>query len=206
MHTSLRRVAGFLCAFLTLTLAPTQAASAGKLTITPAEGGATVAIEVDGGKIRITSGTDLLLTGTTKDGQKRRYANKSGAAVAEVKLGETDGFKVRTPASKLLWKIRTADTKTKISDNEENKDAFELALKGSTVRVTKGERLLGAFAFGPSVEGGASTATKVKDPNGRVLFTVDPATRSSGAGALLLTAIPTEQRYIIVAEMFARTL
>ncbi|MSU50185.1 MAG: hypothetical protein EXS37_14060 [Opitutus sp.] len=72
--------------------------------------------------------------------------------------------------------------------------------------MAKDERLIGVFDFGPAVEAGSASATKIKDFNGAELFTFSPATRSVAAGVLLLTAIPPEHRYIIMAEMLARSL
>ncbi len=164
--------------------------------------GAIIGITIDAGRTKITAG-NTRLTGETKDGQKRRYVNQDGAVIAEVKLGETDGFKVRTPAGKLLWKVKVTEAKTKISDNEENKDAFELAIKGNAVRVTRNERLIGALDLAPAANGGRTT-TSLRDANGKVLFTVDPAVRSVAAGVALLEPIPADYRRIIIAELFAR--
>lgn len=173
------------------------------ITLKPADGaGAVVAITVDAGRTTITAGSTRL-NGETKDGQKRRYVNQDGAVIAEVRLGETDGFKVRTPAGKLLWKVKVTEAKTKISDNEENKDAYELSTKGNTVRVTRDERLIGALDLAPAANGGRTT-TAVRDANGKVLFTVDPAVRSVAAGVALLEPIPADYRRIIIVELFAR--
>jgi hypothetical protein len=176
------------------------------LTIKPVEEKVpAVQITVDGARIRVVVGNELLLSGETKDGQKRRYSGKDGVFAAEVKMGEPDGFKVRTQAGKLLWKIKTADAKTKVSDNEENKGGYEMARKRGVVRVVKDEQLLGTFEFGPAVEAGGSGATRIKDPNGRVLFTAEPAGGSLAGGVMLMTAVPVELRYIIMAELLARS-
>jgi hypothetical protein len=91
-----------------------------------------------------------------------------------------------------------------VSDNEENKGAYEMAKKGNTVRVSKDERLLGTFAFGPELEAGAANATPVKDPNGKVVAVVEPAGSSLAGGVALMAAIPPELRHIIMAELLAR--
>ena len=179
------------------------AAAERTLTLKPADvAGPIIGITLDAGRTKITAG-NTRLNGETKDGQKRRYLNQDGAVIAEVKLGETDGFKVRTPAGTLLWKVKVTEAKTKISDNEENKDAFELAIKGNTVRVTRDEHLIGALDLAPAASGVRAT-TSLRDANGKVLFTVDPAVRSVAAGVALLEPIPVDYRRIIIAELFAR--
>lgn len=207
MHPLLRT--SLLCAAALLTIAVSWAASAGPrmLSIKSANEATASAVQitVDGGRIRVTAGNEVVLTGDTKDGQKRRYTRPGGAFVAEVKMGEPDGFKVRTQAGGLLWKIKIADAKTKVSDNEENKGGYEMARKGVVVRVSQSDRLLGTFEFGPTVESGGSSATRVKDPNGKVLQVLEPAGSSLAAGVLLMEAVPREHRYLIMAELFARS-
>jgi len=58
---------------------------------------------------------------------KKKYFDASNNVVFEVKY-KADGFKLRTPASKLLWKIKLYDTKVKISDNEENLNPYEIKI------------------------------------------------------------------------------
>jgi len=60
--------------------------------------------------------TDVRITGDLRDAKKRIYRAR-GAPVAEVKLKLDDaaaeggaGFKLRTPAGKLLWKVKIGDT------------------------------------------------------------------------------------------------
>lgn len=200
------RVSYLTVVFLTAAALGAAVPGARTVNIKPVDGKApAVQISVDGGRIRVTAGGEVLLSGDTKDGQKRRYSRKGGAFVAEVKMGEADGFKVRTQAGKLLWKIKTAEAKIKVSDNEENKGGYEMARKGGAVRVSKDERLLGTFEFGPAVEAGGRSVTQVKDPNGKVLFLLEPAGGSLAGGVMLMSAVPVDLQYIIMAELLTRS-
>lgn len=58
---------------------------------------------------------------------KRKYYNENDDVIYEVKY-KPEGFKLRTPSSDLLWKIKLYDTKIKISDNEENLNPYEIKL------------------------------------------------------------------------------
>ncbi|MSU50186.1 MAG: hypothetical protein EXS37_14065 [Opitutus sp.] len=121
MHTTICHFFRIALVLLIAGTACAQGAGLRTFTITPSAGGAAVVqITLDGPRIKISSGNDVILTGDTKDAQKRRYAGKGGAFAAEVKMGESDGFKMRNATGLLLWKIKTAGTKTKVSDNEEN--------------------------------------------------------------------------------------
>ncbi len=55
---------------------------------------------------------------------KRKY-EVNGNIISEIKYKE-DGFKLRTADGQLKWKVKFGDNKTKISDNEENNNPFEI--------------------------------------------------------------------------------
>lgn len=58
---------------------------------------------------------------------KRKYYDTNDQVIYEVKY-KSEGFKLRTPSSNLLWKIKLYDDKIKISDNEENLNPFEIKI------------------------------------------------------------------------------
>ncbi|GER59472.1 hypothetical protein [Patiriisocius marinus] len=60
---------------------------------------------------------------------KKKYKDTSGNVVYEVKY-KSDGFKLRTANSDLLWKVKLYPEKIKISDNEENEHPYEIKLIG----------------------------------------------------------------------------
>jgi hypothetical protein len=116
----------------------------------------------------------------------------------EVKSSDS-GFKLRTRDGKLLWKVKITDDKIKISDNEQNENAFELkAREGNRTKVFgPGDQELGNVRFnGKRIE--------VENAAGQTLTTI-PATKPSAAyGVLLLDRIPQNQRDILIAELLAR--
>lgn len=124
-------------------------------------------------------------------------ARPAGAGY-EVKSND-NGFKLRTADGKLLWKVKITDDKIKISNNEENENAFELkAREGNRTKVfAPGDQELGNVRFdGSKIE--------VENAVGKTLTSI-PATRPSAAyGVLLIDSIPRDQRDILMAEIIAR--
>lgn len=138
------------------------------------------------------------LHGVSKDSGKRKYAIDGGEDAYEVKPGD-DGFKLRRADGSLRWKVKLYADKVKISDNEENRNPFELKMRdGGRVKVVgPGEKELGNVRFeGSKVE--------VEDAAGQKRFEVPGATSSAAYGVLLLEAIPEQERAILVAELLAR--
>ncbi len=134
-------------------------------------------------------------------GDKRKYTVEGGSQVAEVKIKDADGFKVRTNDGKLLWKIKIADDKIKISDNEENQNAFEIKKKDDGAKIERNETKLGEVKFYTDRQ-----KVKVKDANDAELFDSNTDKFSVAFGALALTEIPEDLRFIIFAELLARNL
>jgi len=173
------------------------APSGGTLTI-KSHGGDEIATVTSGagGAIDLTfteGGKKTTLRGVSKDGVKRKYS-AGGDVLFEVK-GDDDGFKLRTPAGALLYKVKFYDDKVKVSDNEENANPFELKMReGDRVKVVgPGEKEMGDVR-----------ATVVEDAGGKKLFDLSGRAGSASYGVLLLDKLPPVQRYIVLAELFAR--
>jgi hypothetical protein len=136
-----------------------------------------------------------VLRGTPRETGKRKYSIGSSPVMFEVKPGDDDGFKLRMADGKLRWKVKVSADKIKISDNEQNANAFELKPReGGRVKVeAPGGRELG------NVRG-----NDVEDASGKKLFTVEGPAGSAAYGVLLLDGIPDTQRYILIAELLGR--
>lgn len=174
--------------------------SAAATVIVPAGGGEPLTITIDRDKVDVqASGRHIV--GQTK-GDKRFYHQGSigGPAFVEVKISDA-GFKVRTPDSQLLWKIKVADDKIKVSDNEENLNPWTLKTKyDDKVKVEDpSEREVGEVKF--SADTGK---IKVKDASDRELFVLRAGKRSAAYGVLLMSAVPEQYRDVIIAELIAR--
>lgn len=133
-------------------------------------------------------------------GEKRKYRRGAGGpAVCEVKPGDA-GFKLRTTDGKLLWKVKLAEDKIKVSDNEENANPYSIKTKypDKAKVVDASEKELAEVRFGPD-------KTKVKGADGAELWvTESPRRRSASFGVLVLEKIPEEHRAILMAEILAR--
>jgi hypothetical protein len=117
-------------------------------------------------------------------GEKRKYED------VEVKFGDEGGFKVRTLAGKLLWKVKVTPDKIKVSDNEENKNPYELKIKDAKVKVyAPGERLLGEV--------------RVRDDHVDVggKFRAAGTRADAFYGVELLDGVPARERAVIFAEL-----
>lgn len=142
-----------------------------------------------------------VVRGEMKDSDKRKYAVEGGSQIAEVKMKDADGFKVRTNDGKLLWKVKISSDKIKISDNEENQNAFELVKRDDGAKVEQNENKFGEVKFYKDRQ-----KVKVKDASDKELFDSNTDRYSVAYGVLLLDKIPEELRYIIIAELLARNL
>lgn len=146
-----------------------------------------------GGEIEIEF-KDHRLHGSQRDSGKRKYTQDGNPATLEVKPGD-NGFKVRSIDGVLHWKVKIDGDKVKISDNEENKNPFELKMKepGRVKVVGPGERDLG------NVRG-----KDVEDAGGAVQFRAATGGGTPAYGVLLLKDIPPNEQYVIMAELLAR--
>ncbi len=170
---------------------------AGTLIVTDASGTAVWTLRLDGSHVEITGPDGARIVGERR-GDKRRYRRESdGAALAEVKFSDS-GFKLRTPDSQLLWKVKLGDDKIKVSDNEENQNPWVLKTGyDDKVKVLDpSESEIGEVRF-------QGERSKVKDAAGDELFLVDTTQRSAGFGVLLMASIPEQQRGILLAELLA---
>lgn len=139
-----------------------------------------------------------VLRGETK-GDKRKYTLEGGGQIAEVKVKDADGFKVRSNDGKLLWKVKIAADKIKISDNEENENAFEIKKRDDGAKIERGDTKLGEVKFYKD-----RGKVKVKDADDKELFDSNTDKYAVAYGVLALTEIPEDLRYIIFAELLAR--
>ena len=119
--------------------------------------------------------------------------------VAEVKPNDS-GFKVRTTAGQLLWKVKISGDKIKVSDNEENRNPFVLKVDDDRVKILRDEANdIGRVKF-YSDRG----KVKVKDLQGNELFESNTEQYSAAFGLLMMPEIEAAERYIVMAELLLR--
>ncbi len=143
-------------------------------------------------------GSPTILKGEMRDNGKRKYAIEEGAAVAEVKA-DSGGFKLRSAEGKLLWKVKFADDKIKISDNEENQNPYEIKAKGDDFRVEESEARLGEVKFYAD-----RNKVKVKDGSEQEIAESNTSIRSAAYALILMPRIHPTERAIIMAELMVR--
>lgn len=178
--------------------APPASAAPAPLVVRSAGGSKSFAFAEKGGTVAVALPSGERLVGEPA-GEKRTYRRASGGgAVYEVKPGES-GFKVRTADGKLLWKVKLADDKIKVSDNQENRNPWSLKTKyDDKVKVVDAsEKEVAEVKFYPD-------RTKVKDASGKELWECGVAKRTAAFGVLALETIPEEQRAVLAAEILAR--
>jgi hypothetical protein len=150
----------------------------------------------------LEGGTKRALRGEERDSGKRKYQLDGGAVLFEIKPDkDSDGFKLRAPDGSLRWKVKITPEKIKISNNEQNANAFELKLReGDRVKVVApGEKEVGNVRFDR-----AASKTEIENADRKTAFTVDSANPSGAYGVLLLDSIPEMERYILAAEILSR--
>lgn len=156
-----------------------------------------VEVKIDSGGPKLEYGGKIVRGETKND--KRKYTVEGGSQIAEVKIKEDDGFKVRTNDGKLLWKVKIDADKIKISDNEENTNAFEIKKKDDGAKIERGETRFGEVKFYTDRQ-----KIKVKDASDKELFDGNTDKYSIAYGVLTLNDIPEDLRFIILAELLAR--
>jgi hypothetical protein len=179
----------------------TTAGSAGDMMLARSLSDEIVAILSDGARIEtVSGGTRSVLTVETNDTGKRKYYEPSGAQLVEVKSSD-DGFKVRTPDGKLLWKVKLYNDKIKVSDNEENLDAwvFKTTYPEKAKVLDPAGSDFGEVHYAPSPD-----PVRLSDRSGTDVWTVSGTTGSGAWGAILMEHVPLEQRAIITAELLSR--
>jgi hypothetical protein len=180
--------------------APTNKDYAVKVKIKTPDEKPVVEVKFDGSDTKLEYGGKIL-RGEMKDGEKRKYSFEGASQIAEVKAKDADGFKVRTADGKLLWKVKIAADKIKVSDNEENQNAYELVKREDGAKIEQNENKLGEVKFYRD-----SQKIKVKDAADKEVFDGNTDKYSVSYGVLLLDKIPEDLRYIIIAELLARNL
>jgi hypothetical protein len=139
------------------------------------------------------------IKGKIESSGKRKYKRESGEIIAEIK-NEAGGFKVRTPADKLLWKVKVGEGKIKISNNEQNENPFILETKpDGHIVVFRDQVKIGEVKFYPD-----RGKVKIKDQSELELYECNSSLHSALYGILLMNSIPASERYILMAELMLR--
>ncbi|PKV52989.1 hypothetical protein ATE84_5122 [Aquimarina sp. MAR_2010_214] len=127
-------------------------------------------------------------TSKNKPDKHKFYTN--GSMVYEVKF-KSEGFKLRDKNSELLWKIKIYPDKIKISDNEENENAFEIRRYDDKIKIKRNEEELYAIQLG-------SSSVTVND---EILYQLSSNQDNYVYAILAIKEIPEDQKMFILAEL-----
>jgi hypothetical protein len=180
-----------------------SAADAAPVTIFTASGEHAFELTLAANKMTIRYALDgkvRTIEGEQKSTGKRKYI-ENGTMIAEVKPGETGGFKVRSADGKtLLWKVKREADKVKVSDNEENAHPFELKTKSDRIEVRDASgKAIGAVRYDA-----AKHLAVVEDAAGKPRFNASSEHADRFLGIAILDTIPLPLRAIVMAELSAR--
>lgn len=130
-------------------------------------------------------------------GEKRKYATQSGNIVAEVKF-KSEAFKLRTADGKLLWKVKLYDDKVKISDNEENKNPYQIKLSSSEkAKLKHNDQELGTIRFRPDKQ-------HIEINSAGVSLVVAAEKLSLAYGVFLIDELSEAEKFVIAAELLSK--
>ena len=199
MKNPLARLLPFALLAVPLAAGAVTPADVHTVVVRSAGGSKSFTIVENGNAIEIVLPGGVRLLGEPA-GEKRKYRRGAGGPpVCEVKPGDA-GFKLRTTDGKLLWKVKLADDKIKVSDNEENANPWSIKTKypDKAKVVDAAEKELAEVRFGPD-------KTKVKGADGAELWECRSSRRRTASfGVLVLEKVPEEHRAILMAEILAR--
>ena len=124
----------------------------------------------------------------SKPNKHKFYTN--GTMVYEVKFKE-NSFKLRDQNSNLLWKVKIYPDKIKISDNEENENAYIIKNYPDKIKIKRNDTEL--------------TQVKLDQSslyaNDKIIYKISNNPDSYAFAVLAIDAIPEDQRIFILAEL-----
>jgi uncharacterized protein YkuJ len=121
---------------------------------------------------------------------KRKY-EINGTIISEIKYKD-DGLKLRTADGQLKWKVKFDDNKTKISDNEENNNPFELKVNENKAKIKRNDKQI-------------SEATEVKQKvtvkSATKTYEIDHENFNKAYAILGVEEISEQDRLILLVEL-----
>jgi hypothetical protein len=165
----------------------TASATTNSLDVTIANADGALIGGFDVSPIKIVA-NNTTYTFKSKPDKHKFYAN--GKMKYEVKFKE-GSLKLRDEDSDLLWKVKIYPDKVKISDNEENENAFEVRPYDDKIKVKRDGKEL----YRVNLEG---NIVKVND---KEAFTLSSNQESYVYAILAIDEIPNEHKMFIIAEL-----
>lgn len=139
----------------------------------------------------------LTLGAPVKTGDGKRKYQADGKLRAEIKYGK-DGFKLRTPDGKLLWKVKLRDDNIEIANNEEMTSPWRITGSGKKLKVSHDGKVIGEVKWYPE-----NGKLKLKSIDGSELFEAKTNGISAAIGLLRCDKINPIYQAIIMVELEA---
>lgn len=127
---------------------------------------------------------------------KRKFYTDAGEIFAEIKFKD-DGFKLRDPQGRMLWKVKLYDEKIKISDNEEMNDPFEVKKRGDALaKIYRHDKEIGRIEWNAEV--GATIVS-----NGERSYRLRGPNYSYSTALFLIEDIQPEHKLMILTQLIS---
>ncbi|MFZ2957508.1 MAG: hypothetical protein WA705_11505 [Candidatus Ozemobacteraceae bacterium] len=135
------------------------------------------------------------------DKTRAYHAGKSDGNVEAIVTSTPQGFSLSSPDGKILWNVNALPGLTNISDASDPKAAFEIKSKTPEKATVRGpmQSELGKLNYYPE-----KGKIKVKNTGEEEVASCHAPRFLHAPGILLMTGIPENLRYVLLAEMVAR--
>jgi hypothetical protein len=147
-------------------------------------------IQIFGEKATILYNEQTILLHRQKEDKRKFEVN--GNIIAEVKYKD-EGFKLRTAEGQLKWKVKTSTDKLKISNNEENNNAFEVKVNDNMkVKVKQNDTEIATATYKDG---------KMMLNSQNQTFEVSTPEFSPACALLGITTIPAQDRLLLLTTL-----
>lgn len=123
-------------------------------------------------------------------GEKLKFFT-NGELAYEIKFKD-EGFKLKDASSKLLWKVKVAPDKIKISDNEEGQNPYEIKNDGGVITISKNDKSIHKVTI--------SNTQIIVDNTVKYNINKDMSSHY-GIAVMSIDEIPLTQRIFIAGEL-----
>jgi len=136
-----------------------------------------------------------VLKGTPRTEQERDYVLYDGTTPLFIAKSQEDAFRILAPDGAMRWKVKIDGDKIKVSDNDQNANAFVLRTKGQTTTVTAPDgHVLGTVNY----TGGKNV---IADGNGKTIERMPSKLFRPAYGLLAIDGIAPPERFAMLAEL-----
>jgi hypothetical protein len=142
-----------------------------------------------------TSGTKHVLKGKPCTDDERDYYLDDAPSPLFTAKRQEDAFKIVTPDGRMRWKVKIDGDKIKVSDNDQNANAYVLRTVNSVTTVTAPDgRVFGRVTY----EDGKNI---MRDGTGKVIERMTSKMLRPAYGLLLIDGLAPNDRFVMLVEL-----